>query len=337
MDGFVGYPLFLVGDLPGQSTVYASLVDPLGTSVLANALAMSLNDQRWLVAVDAERVTVPGFWRLELRGDALNVVTDVAVGHESALVTSMWAAVLQAASQYDEVAEGRIDAVTNETTVVVSDLGYGEQYWRGRFLTVHPEDDLGNGLISRRIVSAASDGSLTINAPFPGDLVVGSRCAVLPLPVQEVIRALGAAVAEYGKLARVPVTAHNLGVDSGLALVPRGWTHVLEVWADGTRLRDTDWNMVPGRRIRVPQGVQEVTLRGLMPETLPSQPTGGFVVEPTTLVAYAGAQLHSSRAGGPGVDIEEHLRRHVMLMQLADAGLPRLAGRVPHGAREVLP
>jgi len=337
MDGFIGYPLFLVGDLPGQNTVSASLTDPLGNSVLANALAHQLNEQRWLVSVDAERVTVPGFWRLEWRGDSLRIVTDVAVGPESNLATSLWAAVLSAAAHYDEVGEGRIDAVGDDGSIVVRDLAYGEEYWRGRFLAIHPEDDLGNGLLSRRITSLTGSGAFVIHAPFPGPLAIGSRCAVLPVPVSEVVRALGGALAEYGKLARIPVSYGGLVPDGGTVVVPRGWTHVLEVWADDTRLRDTDWSLLPNRRVKVPSGVQQVTLRGLMPHALPSQPTGFLTVEPTTLVAYAGAQLHSSRAGGPGVDVEEHLRRHVMLMQLADAALPRLAGRVPHGAREVLP
>jgi len=337
VDGIVGFPLILVADLPGQSVVRVNLYDPLGNPVISNDIANPITDQRWSVVVGGERVTIPGFWRAEFQGDSARIVTDVIVGHDSVLQTSVWTLVTHAAAQYDEVGVGYIDAIDADGRIRVSDLAYGEQYWRGRFLTVHPEDDLGNGLISRRIAAVSEDGFFTLVAPFPGDLRVGARCAVLPLPVHEVLRALAVAVSEYGKLGRVPVSAGPFAPEGGKVQIPRGWTHITEVWAGDKRLRETEWALGPNRTLDVGGITEGITIRGLMPQGMPSQPLGFIVVEPTVLVSYAGSQLHLSRASGPGIDIEEHMRRHVLLMQLAEASLPRLAGRVPHGAREVIP
>lgn len=82
--------------------------------------------------------------------------------------------------------------------------------------------------------------------------------------------------------------------------------------------------------------VERVTLRGLVSLRAPMQPRSQIPVEPMALVNLAAALLHAARSRGPGLDVEEHLRRLMVALQVADGSLSRLAGRVPHGAVPIL-
>lgn len=337
MDGIVGFPLVLVADLPGELSVTFDVTDSLGNPILSNAAGATLNDTRHMVVVDADRVMLPGLWRMVARGTRLRVASDIVVGSPTPGALSLWTVVQQVASHYGEVAEGRIQAVDATGLVLeIPELAYGDGYWVGRHLVIHPEDDLGNGLFSRRVVEVTG-ARFTVSDTFPGTPVEGARCAVLPIPAAEILRTLSVSLAEYGKLGRVPVVVGEQSPEDGVVRVPYGITHVAEVWLDGARLRDEQWSLLPGRRLRVSASGEAVTFKGFMPQYMPAMPTGWLVVEPTTIMAHAGLHIHSARAGGPGIDVEEHMRRMVLLGQLAEGHLPRLAGRVPHGAREVIP
>ena len=336
MDGALKRPLLLVADLPGEESVQVALDDPLGNPVLRNSLANQISDDRWLVTVAPELVSVPGLWHVSFTGTRLAVEFDVAVGNPSPLAVSLWDAVCQVASHYAEVTEGRVQSATRRR-VTDPALGGGAGYWTGKYLTFHPEDDLPNGLVDRRVTASDTSGNLDVVSPYPADPVPGARYALLPLPASELVRVLRVAVAEYGRLVRQVVTVPDLAVDEGMVRVPRGLTHVVEVWAGEERLPAEAWTMVPGRQVCVDTGSTEVTLQGLMPLVAPALPTGFLDCEVTTLLAHGGMHLHSARARGAGLDVEEHLRRMVALGQLAEAHLSRLASRVPHGAREVIP
>lgn len=336
MDGILRRPLLLVADLPGEESVQVSLDDPLGNPVLRNSVAEQISDDRWLVTVAAEMVSIPGLWHVIFAGARLVVEFDVSVGNPSPLAVSLWDAVCQVASHYAEVVDGRVVSATRNR-VTDGTLGGGAGYWTGKYLTFHPEDDLANGLVDRRVVASDSMGNLDVVTPYPADPIAGARYALLPLPVSELVRVLRIAVAEYGRLVRQVVTAADLAVDAGTVIVPRGLTHVSSVWAGEERLPDSAWVPVPGRRIRVDTDVPEVMLQGLMPLVVPALPTGFLDCEVTTLLAHGGMHLHSARARGAGLDVEEHLRRMVALGQLAEGHVSRLASRVPHGAREVIP
>jgi hypothetical protein len=337
MDGVIGFPLTIVADLPGELGVRFDVWDSLGNPVVSNAVGSALNDTRHMVVVDPERVTVPGLWRAEARGSVLRVAMELVIGSPIPGALPLWTVVEQVASHYGEVAEGRIEATDQlGSRITVPDLAYGDGYWVGRHLTIHPEDDLGNGLFSRRIIEVTGS-TLVLSDPFPGAPLVGARCAVLPIPVPEIMRTLAVSLAEYGRLGRIPVTVADQTIENGEARIPYGLTHVAEVWVDGTRLRDEQWTLLPGRRLKVTASGRLVTFKGFMPQYLPALPTGWIVVEPTTIMAHAGVHIHSARSGGPGIDVEEHMRRMVLLGQLAEGHVARLAGRVPHGAREVIP
>lgn len=336
MDGVLNRPLLLMADLPGEEGVQVFLENPLGIPVLANSVAEQLSDERWLVTVSGEMVSIPGLWRVEFRGERLGVEFDVMVGSPSPLAVPLWDVVCQIASHYAEVVEGRVASSTS-TEVTVPTLAFGAGHWKGRYLVIHPEDDLANGLVDRRVTDNDAGGVLSVISPYPATPVEGARCALLPIPVSEIMRVLRVAVAEFGRLARLVVTAEGLSVDDGEVQIPRGFTHISAVWADGERLPDSVWTPVPRRRLRVDADTSEVTLQGLMPLVAPALPIGWIDCEVTTLFAHAGMHLHSARARGAGLDVEEHLRRMVALGQLAEGNVSRLASRVPHGTREVIP
>lgn len=336
MDGVLNRPLLLMADLPGEDGVQVFLENPVGVPVLANSVAEQLSDERWLVTVSGEMVSVPGLWRAEFRGERLGVEFDVMVGSPSPLAVPLWDAVCQIASHYAEVVEGRV-ALSTTTTVTLPTLAFGAGHWKGRYLTIHPEDDLANGLVDRRVVENDADGVLRVISPFPSTPVEGARCALIPISVSEIMRVIRVAVAEFGRLVRLVVTAENLPAEGGEVQIPRGFTHISSVWVDGERLADSAWKAVPGRRLRVEAETSEVTLQGLMPLVAPALPLGWIDSEVTALFAHAGMHLHSARARGAGLDVEEHLRRMVALGQLAEGSVSRLASRVPHGAREVIP
>lgn len=336
MDGIVGKPLLLVADLPGERRVQVDLDDSLGNPVLRNTLAYPISDERWIVTLPGEMVNTPGIWNASFRGDTLALDFQVVVGNPSPLALSLFDVVCQAASHYTEVVEGRVQS-GNRNQILDPRVAAGAGYWNGRYLVLHPEDDLANGLVPRRVVSSDSSGTLELVTALPADPVVGARYALLPVPPQEVLRTLRVAVAEFGRLARMVVTAKGIPVLEGEATIPLGLTHIHAVWAGEERLEGEDWQILPGRRLRVGVDTEYVGLQGLMPLVLPTLPLGWVDCEVTALLAHAGMHLHSARARGPGLDVEEHLRRMIALGQLAEGNVSRLASRVPHGSREVIP
>jgi len=333
VDGLIGEPLLVVLDLP-DSTVRLTLVDALGQEILANALGSPVSSERWIWSIPADMVRVPGLWRATVVGDLTRLVFDLMIGTVSPLALPLWDVVLGIASHYAEVVEGHVEEAGADW-IRDSRLGIGADYSRGRFVVFHPEDSMELGFVGRSVIQAGSDGTLTVAGAFPAVPRVGGRFALLPVPVSEVLRTLRIAVAEYGRLVRQQLVARDLEVSDGFVTVPRGATHVVAVWSEGERIADSDWKTVPGRKVFVGD-LETVTLQLLFPLVVPSQPLGYIDSEVTSLLAHAGMHLHSARARGAGLDVDEHLRRMVALGQLAEAQLPRLAGRVPHGAREVI-
>ena len=102
MDGIVGFPLVLVADLPGELSVTFDVTDSLGNPILSNAAGATLNDTRHGVVVDADRVMLPGLWRMVARGTRLRVASDIVVGSPTPGALSLWTVVQQVASHYGE-------------------------------------------------------------------------------------------------------------------------------------------------------------------------------------------------------------------------------------------
>lgn len=343
MEGFVGETVTIVADLPGQGAAVVTVTDALGRVVADRVPATALGGPRVVVTVPGEQVTVPGLWEAVFtRGSTVRKV-QILIGNDAPLKLSLVDLLLQVASQETPPIEGTLEAVSSDGLIVTDTALPGDvDTWVGKHLVLHPEDDLANGLVSR-VVAASSGGSLTLVSPFPTPVSPGTRYALLEVPPRELLRALTAAIAEYSSLARLRLDAVNLpvtmvaGEDRGEVSIPAGFTHVYEVLAGDGMLPDDAWSPAPGRRLLVPAGVTQVTVRGLAPLLPPSQPHSVLTVEPTALISLAAMHLHAARSRGAGLDVEEHLRRLMVALQIADGSLHRLAGRVPHGAVAVLP
>jgi hypothetical protein len=343
MEGFIGADLTVVADLPGTESVAVRVQDPLGEEVTGLS-ASPLGGSRFAVRVPASRVEVPGIWEVTFRRGAIERVIPALVGNPTPVpMLSLYDLLAQVAAHHAPVIEGEIHEVRDEGTVIVDEtLPGGSDTWVQHSVVIHPEDDLANGLVSR-VVASSRGGELTLVSPFPAPLVVGTRYLLLELAPNEVLRAIRSAVTEYANLARVRLDAPGLpvttpvGAERGEVRIPAGFTHVYEVHAEGGILSDDAWAPAPGRRLLVPAGLDEVLLRGFGPLTPPVQPHSRLPVEPLSLVNLASVFLHAARSRGPGIDVEEHLRRLMVALQVADGALHRLVGRVPHGAVAVLP
>ncbi len=343
MEGFIGTDLTVVADLPGAGSVAVTVRDSLGEEVTGLS-AHSLGGNRWAVTVPANRVTVPGLWGVKFQLGTVQRLVSAFVGNPSpGPMLSLYDLLAQVASQHAPVVEGEIHEVSPDGTVLIDEtLPGGTDSWVQYSLVIHPEDDLANGLLSR-VVTSSSGGALTLVSPFPAPVVPGTRYLLLEIAPAEALRAIRSAVSEYTHLARVrldapgiPVTVPS-GSQRGEARIPMGFTHIYEVHTEEGMLADEAWAPAPGRRLLVPTGIDEVLLRGFGPLTPPFQPHSRLPVEPLSLVSLASVFLHAARSRGPGIDVEEHLRRLMVALQVADNSLHRLVGRVPHGAVAVLP
>ncbi|MCX2725995.1 hypothetical protein OO015_00540 [Thermomicrobium sp. 4228-Ro] len=343
MEGFIGSDLTVVADLPGTGSVVVTARDSLG-EVVSGLSALPLGGNRFAVTVPASRVTVPGLWEVTFTRGSIQRVIPAFVGNPSPVpMVSLYDLLAQVASQHAPVIEGEIRDVSPDGTVLVDEtLPGGSDTWVQHRVVIHPEDDMANGLLSR-VVASSSGGALTLVSPFPAPVVPGTRYLLLEIAPSEVLRAIRSAVAEYANLARVRLDAPRIpvsvssGSERGVASIPSGFTHIYEVHTEEGLLPDDAWSPAPGRKLLVPSELSEVLLRGLGPLTPPVQPHSRLPVEPLSLVSLASVFLHAARSRGPGIDVEEHLRRLMVALQVADGSLHRLVGRVPHGAVAVLP
>ncbi len=341
MDGFVGRDLVVVADLPGSGAGTVTVIDPLGNVVRDGASASALSSQRLSATIPAGESRVPGIWECRFQRGSLTRVVEILVGQER-VALPLVDVLAQIAGNLAPVIEGVVTEVSPDGTVIEdATLVGGQDTWSQHWVVVHPEDDLANGLVSRVVVSS-SGGSLVLSAPFPAPLVPGTRYLLMGIAPNEVIRALRTAIAEYADLARIRVDAQDLPVSVTGApprrevRVPRGFTHIYEILVDDGIVAQDAWYPVPGRKVVLLAEVERVTLRGLVSLRAPTQPLSRIPVEPMALVHLAAALLHAARSRGPGLDVEEHLRRLMVALQVADGSLSRLAGRVPHGAVPIL-
>jgi hypothetical protein len=343
MEGFIGADLTVVADLPGAEGVVVTVHDSLGEEVTGLSASL-LGGNRFAVTVPASRVTVPGLWEVTFQRGSLQRVIPAFVGNPTPVpMLTLYDLLAQVASHHAPVIEGEIHDVSVDGTEIRDDnLPGGSDTWVQHHLVIHPEDDLANGLVSR-VVSSSVGGTLTLVSPFPAPVVPGTRYILLEIAPSEVLRAIRSTVAEYTNLARVRLDAPGLpvtapaGAERGEVRIPSGFTHIYEVHVADGLLPDDAWAPAPGRRLWVPAGVEEILLRGFGPLTPPIQPHSRLPVEPLSLVSLASVFLHAARSRGPGIDVEEHLRRLMVALQVADGSLHRLVGRVPHGAVAVLP
>lgn len=343
MEGFIGNDLTVVADLPGSGSVTVTVKDSLGEAV-SGLSAASLGGNRFAVTVPASRVTVPGVWEVTFTRGGIQRVIPTFVGNPSPVpMLSLYDLLAQVASQHAPVIEGEISEVSPDGTVLVDTaLPGGTDTWVQQSVVIHPDDDIANGLVSR-VVASSSGGELTLVSPFPSPVAPGTRYLLLGLSPSEVLRAIRSAVVEYANLARVRLDAPGVPVSTspgsreGIAVIPAGFTHIYEVHTDGGLVPGNAWSPAPGRKLLVPAELTEVLLRGFGPLTPPVQPHSRLPVEPLSLVSLASVFLHAARSRGPGIDVEEHLRRLMVALQVADGSLHRLVGRVPHGAVAVLP
>jgi len=343
MEGVIGAELTVVADLPGTGSVTVAVRDSLGEAVTGLS-ATALGGNRFAVRVPGSRVTVPGLWEVTFQRGSIQRVIPAFIGNPTPVpMLSLYDLLAQVAAHQAPVIEGEIHAVSSDGTVIVDEtLPGGQDTWVQHHVVIHPEDDLANGLVSR-VVASSRGGELRLVSSFPSPLLPGTRYLLLELAPAEVLRAIRSAVAEYSNLARVRLDAPGLSVTTapgaarGEVRIPVGFTHVYEVHVEGGVLPDEAWAPALGRRLLVPADLTEVLLRGLGPLTVPVQPHSQLPVEPLSLVNLASVFLHAARSAGPGIDVEEHLRRLMVALQVADGALHRLVGRVPHGAVAVLP
>lgn len=336
MDGVVGQEIRALADLAATPPVTVTVTDPVGQEILSHITTTQLKPHRYRAVISASLVQLPGIYRVVWEWGAVRWEQLLLVGSPGGLAVPLWELLLGVAGHLEPVRECR-SAGGDTSTVQVPALAAPAGAYRGKYLWIHPEDDAVNGIPgSYRIADSQEDGTLILSQPLAQPVPAGSRVMVFTLPEEEIRRCLGLAWAEYGRLVRMPCT-FTVTLTQEAATLPRGLTHVSAVFQGRQRLADTAWGLAPQRTLTVPGVTGEVTVSGLLQEALPQLMTGMLDAEAAALLAHAGVYLHSARAGGAAMDVEEHLRRMVTLGQLAEASVPRLASRVPHGAREVIP
>jgi hypothetical protein len=335
MDRELGRVATLTADLPGgDDTIIAlTITDPFGT-VLVNAVTVAGIGADRYVYTTVDPLTVAGIYQADWEYLTGRVITQLfTVGRQAIAGISKYMLRIQIASRVSDVMRGEVSSSDISSISDDSIIAGPERYNYWWFLLNPEHDDAGR----RFRVTNYNGTALELSRHFITIPDVGESYALFRLDPREIDEAMAIAVNELAQQVRTEVRLEDITIDDDLTTLPRGITHVSEIWADGVKLKPGDWLMRSGRRVGF-------TTTPAEPVDLIGQREAGFPVwedsivetDPFTTVARASMLLHANRAGGAAIDPDEHLRRQLAAADDFERGRRTSVGRILPGSRAVL-
>jgi len=353
-DRVIGVSGIIYADLPGYvAPVTVTVTNPLGTAV---ATAAATTDQGAFRFSYPLTPTMAGLWTAAWTGAAGTTTRYFTVGDITAAGLTRWDLLMALARREHEVVEGYISGY-QPGVLVDTALRGGAGSYLGRYAVLHP--DAGVALAGRyRRVTSFNGSSLNLDRPFSTDPSAETRYALINVPPLELEAAVKKVFDDMSERGRIPLRI------SGIPLVtttytrrleltlPAGFTRVDTLWVDncvarstveGMELAQSMWEPRPGRKVVV--AIDGLSLaagdtliaRGNRQMRVPAFWDSEIDVEASPLIAGAAKELLATRAGGPAVDVEEHLRRMLVAQQEFEATVRHSAGRPEAGSRLVIP
>jgi hypothetical protein len=336
--------------------VTVTVVNPLGTTVVDGGSTTNHGDGRYSAALSAANLSVHGVYTATWTGTGgVTKEQTFTVGPAAASAHRLWDLRLRVAAREGLAIES---AITDYDAGTISDheLAGGPGNYLNRWLMLHP--DAGEALAGKvRRVAEFSGSALVLSSPFSTSPAPGDRYALFMVDPREIDAALRVAFREMAQRARVPITLSGLTLEEGVTVahvkhvqvqLPQWITHVDTIWNEaGEMVPSSTWRLAPGRLLVMRDQLtndfgsltvgKTITIRGIRELHYPQMESSTIEIEPTALIARASVEVLASRAGGPGVDLREHLRRQLLATQEWEANVASAAGRMPSGARAVIP
>lgn len=317
--------------------VYLTTIDPYGVVVndAVETTPVGVDTHRFTYLTEAELIDTPGLWT-NLWSDGSTTVTQTfTVGRQPLAGVTKHDLRLNIAERVSEVHYG---IASSEEDQVISDsslLGGSNEfdYW-----WVIPSPTSTNAGRFYRVVGFNGSG-LVLNEPLMVPIKRGEPYTLIKISPREIDRALRLSIAELSPLARIEVFYGEVPISSDLFMtIPSGLTHIAAVHTTTGLLTPASWTMRSGRRISLADDPSVTTLgiTGLRDAAYPEWEDSIVETDEATTVARTALHLHASRASGPGIDQEEHLRRQLAAQDEYDRTKRNSVGRIVTGSRAVL-
>lgn len=333
-DRTLGQTATLYADLPGgdADTITVTVTDPYGATV-ASAAVTSSGDNRYFYTTPILLLSgvYDVVWSYAISG--LTVRQTITVGRQSLSGITKYDLRIQIASRVGNVEYGQISAADLTTISDTSLLGGADEFLDWWIMLGPNTLDAGR---AKRVVGyngsaiELSDSFLTIPAR-------GSIYTLFELNPRETDRALAVAINELSLQTRIETRFEAIAIANDLLVVPKGITHVSEIYANGTKLTPDAWHMRSGRRIffdTTPDA--PLDLIGLRQAGFPQFEDSIVETDPAATIARAANLLHANRAGGAAIDTEEHLRRQLAAADDFERARRTAVGRILPGTRIVV-
>jgi hypothetical protein len=315
--------------------VTVSLLDPLGTpAVLFDTVAQARGEGRYTFDVPALTFSMSGIWTaIWTAVSGASIVQEFSVGVQPLAGLTKWDMRIQLARRVESVVMGRVSyAVVNSISDNLLAGGADEyQFW---YLMLPSQPDAGR--VFR--VTSWNGSALELSDNFIEIPKRGQQYALFNIDPLELDQAMNAAIAEIAPMTRIEEQIGPMPAVLGEVALPKGINYVSEVFSDTTdaEVSRSTWDLRTRRRLVVPTTNLAVHVRGLRDAVMPTWEDSIVETAVSTTIARAAITLHSSRASGPALDMEEHLRRQVAAQDDYERSLRRTAGRMPAGVREVM-
>jgi hypothetical protein len=328
----------LIVDIPGlqdDDDVTISISDPAGTAIVTDEEAENVGGGRATFGVTAEQHVSAGVYVATWGVEDGEVEQTYTVGTQA----------LSGMTRYDlryQVAERATKAFACEVSSAglsgIADhalIGGANNYVGWWVLMSPPSLEMGLG----RRVTGFNGSSLELHTSFVEAPSIGEPFVLMQASPRDVDRAIASALADLGATARIKFSVPDVAVDEDFIFTaPRGFTHLSDLWVDDVQVSNLDWSLLPGRRVLV-DGIDEddlITVVGTRDAGIPVWDDSVLDIEPSPVIARAAMALHAMRAGGPGRDLDEHLRRQLAAQDEFERNHRRVAGRVATGSRRLI-
>lgn len=343
-DRLVNLPARLLADIPGltDEAVTVDVRDGADVHVSAGD-AINLFTGRYQFDLDADMVVRQGQWvaTWTCEAPATTYTQAFTVGPRPSAPISRFELRLLVGEAVGTAYDSTITDSDGEEIADDTIIG-GPDNYRGWWVALDsPSIDAGRF----RRVTDYNGSSMTLSSPLGGVPVSQTRYALFDMDPRRIDKAIDVAISDLSAIGRVGVRYSDIAVADNVLNVPVGITWVTGLWGEDVEGEEAEipianWEMLPGRRLRLAtpafDDTEAVTLTGIRPLSALVWDDSYLDIEPGPIVARARQHLHSTKAAGQGVDIDEHMRRQLAAENEYKDARRWVGGRARSGAMQVI-
>lgn len=338
-DRVLNRPATLTADIPGLTDEAVTVEVRDGADVqVSDGTATNLFNGRYSFDLDATLILRQGVWVATWTCDspATTYTQSFTVGRLPTAPVSKYELRLLIGEASGTAHDSAITDSDGEEIADDTLIG-GPDNYRGWWVALAPPSiDAGR---YRRVVDY-NGSSMILSSPLGAVPVSGTRYGLFDDDPRRIDKAIDVAISDLSAIGRVEVQLADIAVADNIISVPTGVTWVTGIWEDDVEIPLADWEMLPGRRIQLADGTyddtESVTLTGIRALSALVWDDSLLDIEPGPVIARARQHIHSGKAAGQGIDIDEHMRRQLAAENEYQAARRWVGGRARSGAKQVI-